>query len=130
MRIISLRIAITKLKEIESLKKRVTEIIHVKSGVIEGSDGDNYVLYSGIDWTWYGMNINVSHEDIKNFQLCSYGLLWFLSKYKIGVPNVDAWLYCAKGVILFSGLLSNNYDNGNGFSIVCSLYVPSYAISY
>jgi hypothetical protein len=112
------------------VKKKKIKFPRLKSGVVEDEYGNNYVLYSGIDYTWYGMNINVSHEDVTGFQLGSFGLSYVLSKYNTGIPAVDAWISSAEAVSFFSGLLSSYYDNGRGFSIVCPLYVPTYAISY
>lgn len=111
------------------VEKRKPEILRLKSGVVEGEDGA-YVLYSGIDYTWYGMNINITSEDVTGFQLGAFGLSYILSKCTTGIPAVDAWVGSAETVSLFSGLLSGYYDNGKGFSIACPLYVPVYAITY
>ncbi len=118
------------IKDDRVIAKVKAEILRLKSGVVEGNDGNNYVLYSGVDYTWYGMRINISHEDITGFQLGSFGLSYILSKCETGIPTIDAWMGAAETISLFSGLLSGYYDNGNGFSIVCPLYVPTYAIGY
>ncbi len=110
-------------------KKSPANISRLKSGVTE-DHGDYYVAASGIDYTWYGMNINVSHEDVAEFQAGTFGSSYLLSKYRTGVPQVDAWIQSAEAVTFFTGLLSSVYDNGDGFSIVCILYVPTYAVTY
>jgi hypothetical protein len=112
------------------LRKRNTGILRLKSGVVEGDNGQSYVLYSGIDYTWYGMDINVSHEDLAEFQAGTFGVSYLLAKYETGVPQVDAWINCAESVSFFTGLLSSVWDDGNGFTIVCPLYVPTYTITY
>lgn len=112
------------------VKKKKIKFPRLKSGVVEDEDGNYYVLYSGIDYTWYGMNINISHDDLAEFQAGTFGISYLLAKYSTGIPEIDAWIKSVEAVSFFAGLLGGVYDNGRGFTIVCPLYMPTYGVGY
>ncbi|MGV8138578.1 MAG: hypothetical protein AB2L20_25530 [Mangrovibacterium sp.] len=113
------------------VRKRDTGTLRLKSGVVEGDDGSSYVLYSGVDYTWYGMRINISSSDINGFSDAAFATSFLLSMIEnTGIQQVDALRQSGVYLTFFTGLLIDNYDNGRGVSIICPLYIPSYIGSH
>lgn len=103
------------------LIKKDRLIPRLKSGNENGSSYN-----SGIELTWYGMAIHISHSDVSHFAN-ENGIVAILSGFSnTGIPQYDAALKSLSFVTSIVGLTASAYDNGNGFTIICPLYVPSY----
>ena len=112
----------------DRVMRECVSIPRLKSLAENGSK--TYVISSGVEYTWYGMRIDISSQDIKGIQLGTTTLGLVLERCKTGTPQVDAVIESAGLITIMSGALASYYDNGNGFSIICPLYVPTYVSSY
>ncbi|GHT25646.1 hypothetical protein FACS189430_12280 [Bacteroidia bacterium] len=82
---------------------------------------------TGVYFTWYGMDIYVSHADVLDFStsVSLSGLAAGLCP-PTGVVFIDGLLKSAAVFESVMGMAASYYDNGKGFTIICPLYVPSY----
>lgn len=112
------------------VKKIKLKAPRLKSGVAEESNGQYYVSQTGVDYTWYGMNINISHEDIQAMIKGTATVAIILSKCKTGNPAFDAWIEAVEVVAALAAVFADAPDRGYGYTIGCVLYVPTFTVSY
>jgi hypothetical protein len=109
-------------------RKHFSEAVRLKSGS-ENGGGSPYAT-SGVYFTWYGMDIYVSHESVDGFRAGCITIGVFLREIQTGIPAVDAAIKSTAIISTLTGAFSSLYDNGNGFTLVCPLYVPSIVLSH
>jgi hypothetical protein len=100
------------------LIKKGQLIPRIKSGSENGSSYN-----SGIEFTWYGLAIHVSSQDVG----------WFSTELRaasfisgMSVQEYHKLMQHLEVVPGLMGIFVSSYDRGNGFSIICPLYVPTY----
>ena len=102
--------------------------------VIYGSSGNsgNVTNNTGsqINFTWYGVEIYVSSADVNHFSTETAISSFIAGFSNTGIPHLNAILQSFAFVTGAMSIAAQWYDNGNGFSIICPLYVPAYIKSH